>query len=692
MSDGTDGSASLRRRALLRAVAGAGTASLAGCPTPSPDAGDATATPAGDDEARRLAERFAPTTYFDANERWFPTDPRPYASERDGETVVDGFDALDGYAGRFDGAESPPDPTVFYHVVRYGDSPLAAVEFWYYSVFDQFATNFHWHDWETLSVFVDAETGDPQLLVGSAHARAVPNNEFLDPDPDQRPRVLTELGSHSSAISENARPDHFLRLPTGDLTADITNHPLDVVKALSDLPAAYGLPRDEGARLPYAVPELDGRPLYEHERLPAVDRSMFVPPALTVRSFDDLSEPPTDLPDRQTGVVFAHDDPDADVSYDLVSTAELEHVADFVGQQLSFEFAVPKFAEDAVANHLTTTDPPWTQERYDDPAADVTDPAHRAALADRYDAIAPPGPFNAVVASVTRTVPDDDAPEGEGVQTVDAPVETLALVESDSVVAPTFRGVAMAHGLPAGEHRLTVNGAGFAPHSESVSVPEGETTAAGVDGEVPLVAAGEALKLRVDADGTDARLTNLAVEDDFGGRLYDAPMDGPAAVYVHRGGAYTTEVRDDGGALGAFRVNPSDRSAVTVAHPHTGKASLAGFVSTLATETSEQVGTALAGSKRSLPGGVANAVTGLVTALDAVSSAADRAAERSAAGDRAGADHALEAVGANLDRVATRLDSATEGLPDPVANAVERRLRQARTRTSQALDTEIRSR
>lgn len=53
-----------------------------------------------EDAARALAERFAPTLYFDSREPWFPTDPRPYASERDGQTVITGFDALEGYHER----------------------------------------------------------------------------------------------------------------------------------------------------------------------------------------------------------------------------------------------------------------------------------------------------------------------------------------------------------------------------------------------------------------------------------------------------------------------------------------------------------------------------------------------------------------------------------------------------------------
>ena len=138
------------RRTVLGALAGA---ALAGCSALEAGA-DAGTTPVDDDRAADLAERFAPTLYFDADERWFPTDPRPYERERDGETVVDGFAALEGYTDRFE-PEAPPDPAVFYNVRSYADSPLSVVQYWFYSAFDQFTTNFHWHDWEVLHVFVD---------------------------------------------------------------------------------------------------------------------------------------------------------------------------------------------------------------------------------------------------------------------------------------------------------------------------------------------------------------------------------------------------------------------------------------------------------------------------------------------------------------------------------------------------------
>jgi len=715
---------SVDRRSVLGALAGGGAASLAGCSafgdgsggndgTGGGDGGgNATATEVPDDEARGLAERFAPTLYFDEAERWFPTDPRPYEVDKDGETVVDGFEAFDGYTERAREADAPPDPTVFYHAVRYEDSPLAVVQFWCYSAFDQFTTNFHWHDWEVLHVFLDTDSGEPQLYVASSHSRKVPNNEFLDPDPERVPRVLSELGSHSSALSVNDAPDRFQRLPTEETAADITNRAIEALGDLASIPAAYGLPRDEGGRLPYVVPELDGAPIYEHERLPSVERSDLVDGALTVRSFDTLSSPPADLPGRATGLVFGPEDraDDADVAYELRPTSELEHVAAFAGPQLSFEFAVPGFVEDAVAGHITTTSVPWEQPRYADPAADVSDPTHRAALADRYDAIAPPGAAASVVAAVTEAVEADDAPDGKGLTTVSSTVEGIALLESEAEAVPTFGGVAMVQDVAEGDHRLTVNGAGLAPHAEDVSVAEGEPTVGGVEGQVPLVARENATRLEVDTEGPDADLTHLAVEDDFAGRLYDAPLSEPDAVYVHRGGAYTTEVRDADDEVGAFRVDPADEASVRIEEPGTGKAPLATFLADVAEETRAEVAAVADDDDDDGSGdgdsddsdddsgndqdgtdggsGSGSPVRGLAQALAAVAEAANRAAERAEAGDRAGTDQRLEAVADRLDRVATRLEEAQGELPGGLSRATDRRLEQARRRTEQARNAE----
>ncbi|WP_284010309.1 hypothetical protein [Haloarcula pelagica] len=705
---------SIDRRTLLRTVAGVGGAALAGCPgtAPEPDGptvqvtdGDGTGTQTDEpDPYLDLVRTYAPTLYFDTDERWFPTDPRPYTSERDGETVVDGFDALDGYHRDYE-ADDPPAPTVFYNVVAYEESPLVAVQYWFYSAFDQFTTNFHWHDWEVLHVLVDTESGEPQLHVASSHSRRVPNNEFLDPEPEQVPRVLSELGSHSSALSVNDVPDQFQRLPTDGSFADITNSALEGIEDVASVPIAYGLPRDEGSRLPYVIPELDGEPLYEHDRLPNVDRSALVPSELTVRSFADLSEPPSELPRRENGLVFDYSEraSSADIDYDLVSTTELEHITDFTGPQLSFEFSVPQAAEDAIAGHITTTGAPWNQPRYENPAADITEPNHRQALSERYDAIGAPAPGTVVFGTVAETVTSPDAPEGSGVTTESTSYEAVALLESDPEAVPTFAGTAVLRDVPPGEHRLTVNAAGTAPHSEPLTVSEGgEPTVAGVDGEIPLVANADATKVTVDPSQADSELTELAIADDFGGRLYDAPLTGPDAVYVHSGGAYTTEVRDADGAVGAARVNPAaDATAVAVEQLTTGKASLARFLAAIAEETQtdivaatdiesgdidtgdvvDAVGDAVSGGDVT---GQANAVRGLTQALSAVASGAQKAANRAESGNRSGADKQLRGVANALEQVGERLSIARSALPDAIVNAADRRLEEATRRAEQA--------
>ncbi|MFB6308173.1 MAG: hypothetical protein ABEH35_02495 [Haloarculaceae archaeon] len=714
------------RRDTLKLVGSAGAtvgvSGLAGCRFFGGDGGDGGDGDSGSGEteplegetAAELAARFAPTIYFDAAERWFPTDPRPYTVERNGTTVVDGFAAFDGYHRRFHERGAPPDPTVFYRAVRYADSPLAVVQYWLYSAFDQFTTNFHWHDWELVQVFVDLDDREPVLFVGSAHSRKVPNNECLDP-PIDRPRILPELGSHSSAVSVNDAADRFLRLPTDGQIADITNREIEAVERLAEIPAAYGLPRDEGARLPFLVPELDGRPIYEHPDLPHVERGDLVPPALTIRSFDALSSPPDDLPTRETGRVFAHADAavEADQNYALVPTAETESIDDFTGPELSYEFAVPEFVEDTVASHITATGTPWNQPRYDDPVSDVTDPVHRETLADRYSPVASGGVGSRVVAGVTEAVTEEQAPDGEGVTTTALEASGFVLLQSEPVATPTFAGIAVLRDVAEGDHRLTVNVPGAAPYSERLRVGESgpatgtqtatgdgtdrDLTVAGADGEIPVVANEQAVKLRIDIGGTDADLRRVAVADDFGGRLYESRLDGPDAVYVHAGGAYTTEVRDADGVPGAFRVNPDPAAAtpVTIDRPDTGTGSLLGFVGTVSGETRDRVAVAAgldddavqsdtgSGDGPPEPGGD-RPVRGLARALDAVAEAATRGATAAQTGNATAAERRAEAVATRLDRVTSAFENAADKLPAPIAAAVERRLDEMETRAQQA--------
>ncbi|WP_424014054.1 hypothetical protein ACOZ35_13475 [Halorubrum xinjiangense] len=739
------------RRTVLGALAGAGSAAVAGCSGSQPD--DAATTDLDADRLDELAARFAPTLFFDSAEPWFPTDPRPYTVEEDGETVVDGFEAFDGYHERYDEAGEPPNPTVFYNGLRYEDSPLAVVQFWFYSAFDQFTANFHWHDWEVLHVFVDLDTGDPQLYVASSHSRSVPNNEFLDPEPDVVPRILPELGSHSSTLSVNEDADSFQRVGEEGLLADITNTTIDTVEDLLGIPIAYGLPRDEGARLPFVVPEYEGEPLYEHSDLPSVTEESLVDGALTIRSLDALRSPPTDLPLRETGIAYRYGERSGEdgtaggddaaladevaesvVGYELVESAELEDISAFTGPQLSFEFAVPQAVEDAVAGHITTTGVPWEQPRYENPALDVTAGNHRSELAARYDAIAADpsfgddaaGALDSVVARVTQATETDEAPDGEGLTTTDAGVESFVLIESDPEAVPTFAGgVAVANGVPEGDHRFTVNGAGRTPHSETLTVSADEpVTRAGADGEVPLVAREDARKVELDDAESDVDLTRTAIEDDFAGRIYDSAVDGSDAVYVHAGGAYTTEVRDADDEIGAYRVNPDPSSGgsedsddgddggedgtpgngpIRIERPETGAAPLAGYVADVAEETRAAVAAAAAesddgdddddsggsgGDTGGSGGGAENAVNGLKKALAAAVDQAKRAEERAREGDREGTNRQLENVVDRIARIEERLAAAREGLPPGLANATGKRIEQATKRVEQAQNAE----
>ena len=705
------------RRTVLGALTGVGSAALAGCSALDPADDDSTSE-LDAAQARELAERFAPTLYFDEYEKWFPTDPRPYTSEPDGEPVVHGFDAVEGYHGA-DDEDEPPEPAAFYHAVQYDDSSLVAIQYWFYYVFDQFSCNFHWHDWEVLHVFVDVDTGEPQLYVGSSHSRDVPNNEFLDPDPAVVPRILPELGSHSSTLSVNEVPDRFQRIGDDDLLADVTNETIDRLADLVDVPFAYGLPRDEGVRLPMVIPELDGVPLYEHDAVPSFTRESLIAEELTVRSLTELESPPTDLPLREPGLVFEHLERDggADVGYALHPTSEIDHITGFTGPQLSFEFPVPDVVEDAVSHHISTTGTPWDQPRYDNPAADISASSHREALSDRYDAIGAPASVDTVIARISETTTSDDAPEDEGLTTTNAPLEGVALLESDPEMRPTFGGVATFGDVEPGAHHLTVNAAGTAPHRERLTVGDGEADTdadedddaeddddaeggryrrAGVDGQVPLVARDKATRLELDDGDVDTDIVRSAIEDDFAGRIYDSAVDGTDTVYVHEGGAYTTELRDGDAEIGAVRVNPDPGSgeSIRIDRPETGKASLAAFLADISEETRASVaavertddetdgGNGARGTDDG--GGSENAVQGLERALEAVVEAATRAEQRAREGDQDGTDRQLAAVRDRLERVTERLEAASDDLPSDLSNAAANRAEQAERRAEQA--------
>lgn len=517
-----------------------------------------------------VVRRYAPDLYFGALEKWFPTDPRPYVVPREGQQVVDGFTALDAYTAEYGRTGSPPAPMVFYNVVEAAPG-IDAIQYWMYSVFDQFTVNFHWHDWELLQVFVDSETETPLLLSASAHARTVPNNEFLDPDlsGNRRPGLLAEVGSHSSASELNARTPTFERFPGNDWTADVTNDTIEIVDTLTT-PFAYGLPRDEGARLPFVMPELDGHALSDHPGLD-VDATAFIDKTATVTNWQGLPAPPTDIPLRQPGLVLTHADSltTGNATYELASMAAVrDAVDDFVGPQLSFEFTIPDFLEDLAASHLTSVGIPWTQARYTDPLADVTSPKHRQAI----DGTAPSGLSDRVVGRFRHVqtgtegaldaVADGakDALGSLAAVSLFSPVVELAvrLASPDPTATVTRNGVFTYLHVERGDHLLVANGPGYAPVAARFT-HEGGTYRAGTRGNLSVVANEDAAWIRGDGRPTNG-ISHVRVTEEYAGPIYDdrPPGDNRFAIAVHADGTYTVDVRDADGVAGSFPLSSKD--------------------------------------------------------------------------------------------------------------------------------------
>jgi hypothetical protein len=678
------------RRKLLAGVAGAtaltgGAVAMFGEETTVPDPADVVRP--DPETAAELADAFAPRLYFGAGERWFPTDPRRYASESNGETVVDGFDALDGYTKEFAESGAPPAPTVFYNVVRVTER-LTAVQHWFYSAFDQFTTNFHWHDWELLQTFVDAESNTPVLYCASAHSRTVPNNEFIDPERSDRVAIIAEVGSHSSALGVNDPPRRFDRFPAGDTIADVTNRAIDVAETAVGVPTAYGLPRGEGVPLPYAIPDLDGAPIYEHPDLPNVERGHLVPERLTVRNFADLATPP-DLPTREEGRSFGPVGVESDTTYDLVPMGETDHIAEYAGPQLSFEFAVPQFAENAIAGHITSVGRPQEQPRYRNPLEDVTDPEHRSSLADQFVGVKSGGPVSQVVGVLREaTAGAAGAPEGGGISLSEPTTESVVLLESEPTAIPTTNGLLLATNVAEGDHRLTVNGPGVAPYTQRLSHAGGsETTRPGVEGTVTVVPNRDAVKVRADARETPAGVANLRVADDFAGTVYNArpSADDTFGVYVHRSGAYTAEITDRDGDVGAFRVNPAEGDdAVTIEEPTTGKTAMTRYlVNYLAESLSE------AESFRERADTDSEDIDPVLKELDVALDAARQAREAAEAGDANAANERLSEVADRIGAIAAAVREHRDRLSPRVLALLGRRIERARGRVEEAIDAPL---
>ena len=471
-----------------------------------------------------------------------------------------------------------------------------------------------------------------------------------------------------------------------------------------------------------------------------------MPNDLTVDTYDELANPPEDIPQREGDVAFV---PEADASasadveaeYELVDVGEIQHITDFVGPQLSFSFTVPKFVEDAIASHITTTGPPWGQPRFENPAADISDPQHRAALADRYDPIEAGGDVSRILGAVREVTGADDAPGSNGVALLAPSIETVALLESDPEAVPSFSGVLAVDDPGEGDHRLTVNGAGMAPYSELLT-HEGDTTRAGVEGAIPMSANEDAVKVKGETNEGTA-LASVALDDDFAGTVYEGRPpggNGTFGVYAHVDGAYTAEIEDESGNRAALRINPNpDDDAVELSNIQTGKVAMVDFLVRFLVETRLQAEAVRAGEDLddvptgqnidddtvaetvsaaeenaghlvddvadavddllgekdddtgngngngggSLGGGVA----GVVRAVDAallVAVAARVAAEEGREDD---ADRRLEALQSRLSNVEQAVEG--EGLPEKLASFVTNRAERIRPRIAAAIEADV---
>ncbi len=540
-----------------------------------------------DDELRELAHRYAPDLHFDRREQWFPTDPSRYATDRDEGTIVNGFEALRAYTREYHELGRPPSPIVYWHA-HDATANVFAIQYWQYLVFDQFTVNFHWHDWELVQVFIDAETRRPVLVSASAHSRSSPNNEYVEPDfgEDRRPIILAELGSHSSATDLNEAVPSFERLPDRTGRSDITNDVISITDRL-DTPFAYGLPRDEGAHLPVVMPELDDVPLYEHHRLAdVVGREDFLDGDVTVRHWRELARPPSELPEREVGLVMTHPDSQtaSEVTYALREIQEVDGIDDFTGRQLSFEFPIPQFAEDTYAGHITDVGIPWEQPRFTDPLSDVTDFQHRLAVQgigveELLDRVV--GQFTILSSGSDGAVEDLTEAELEElgalvpVSRKPVPIElAVRLASPDPRMVVTNDGVFGFTRVDAGEHLLGAVGPGIAPVAVRFT-HDGGTVTPGADGTLTVVANADATWIR--GDGQEiAPIERVRVIEDFAGPAYRGrPVEGDGfAVAVHRDGRYIVEVTDRQGVTGARRVVPGDRDEVILGGLETGKQSL----------------------------------------------------------------------------------------------------------------------
>lgn len=141
------------------------------------------------------ALKYAPNLWFDSTEELYPTSPFFDDGDLSGEDNKNDY-----YALSFD--QKKDNFVVYHHTVDTGDEIV--YEYWFYYAYNNW-TNQHYHDWETVYVFVDKSTGEVTRAVASAHTDEIPNNVFENPQfaEGEHAGILVEGGSHASCTDGN---------------------------------------------------------------------------------------------------------------------------------------------------------------------------------------------------------------------------------------------------------------------------------------------------------------------------------------------------------------------------------------------------------------------------------------------------------------------------------------------------------
>lgn len=138
---------------------------------------------------------YAPNLWFDSKENYYPTSPFFYTddiSQTSGEKSKNSYLNLSF-------AEKMDKSTIYYHTVDTGSEIV--YEYWFYYAYNDFE-NQHYHDWESVFVFVDKATGKVNKVAASAHEWWIPNNVLDNPGKNHM-GILVEDGSHASAIDKD---------------------------------------------------------------------------------------------------------------------------------------------------------------------------------------------------------------------------------------------------------------------------------------------------------------------------------------------------------------------------------------------------------------------------------------------------------------------------------------------------------